>query len=55
MLKISLIVAIVMFFVWMIAVGVLYLSLGSMDVWTKINSTYNTLVDAGQRDRHHRT
>ncbi len=43
-LKISLIVAIVMFFVWMIAIGVLYLSLGSMDVWTKINSTYQTLV-----------
>jgi hypothetical protein len=43
-LKISLIVSIVMFFVWMIAVGVLYLSLGSMDVWTKINDTYNTLV-----------
>ncbi len=45
-LKISLIVAIVMFFVWMIAVGVLYLSLGSMDVWSKINSTYETLVTA---------
>ncbi|SDO64271.1 Transmembrane protein of unknown function [Nakamurella panacisegetis] len=43
-LKISLIVAIVMFFVWMIAVGVLYLSLGSMDVWTRINTTYKTLV-----------
>lgn len=43
-LKISLIVAIVMFFVWMIAVGVLYLALGSMGVWTKINSTYETLV-----------
>ena len=43
-LKISLIVSIVMFFVWMIAIGVLYLSLGSMDVWTKINETYNTLV-----------
>ena len=43
-LKISLIVSIVMFFVWMIAIGVLYLSLGSMDVWSKINSTYNTLV-----------
>ena len=43
-LKISLIVAIVMFFVWMIAVGVLYLALGSMDVWTKLNTTYGTLV-----------
>jgi len=43
-LKISLIVAIVMFFVWMIAIGVLYLSLGSMGVWDKLNSTYETLV-----------
>ncbi len=45
-LKISLIVAIVMFFVWMIAIGVLYLSLGSMDVWTKINTTYEGLVSS---------
>jgi pheromone shutdown protein TraB len=45
-LKISLIVAIVMFFVWMIAVGVLYLSLGSMDVWTKVNSTWQALTSA---------
>ncbi len=43
-LKISLIVAIVLFFVWMIAVGILYLSLGSMDVWSKVNSTYATLA-----------
>ncbi|MTD15005.1 hypothetical protein GIS00_13760 [Nakamurella sp. YIM 132087] len=45
-LKISLIVAIVMFFVWMIAVGVLYLALGSMDVWTQLNSTWATLTSA---------
>lgn len=43
-LKVSLIVSIVMFFVWMIAIGVLYLSLSSLDVWDQINSTYNTLV-----------
>lgn len=43
-LKISLIVSIVMFFVWMIAVGVLYLSLDTLDVWRRINDTYNTLV-----------
>jgi len=43
-LKISLIVSIVMFFVWMIAIGILYLSLGSLDVWSKVNSTYATLV-----------
>lgn len=45
-LKISLIVAIVLFFVWMIAVGILYLTLGSMDVWTKINSTFSTLTSS---------
>ena len=54
-LKISLIVAIVMFFVWMIAVGILYYTLGAMDVWTKVNSTFSTLtstpdVAAGQTD-----
>ncbi|MGS0685557.1 DUF3566 domain-containing protein [Nakamurella sp. GG22] len=55
-LKISLIVSIVMFFVWMIAVGILYLTLGSMDVWTKINETFSTLTSspdqasAGQTD-----
>ena len=45
-LKISLIVSIVMFFVWMIAVGILYLTLGTMDVWTKINETFSTLTSA---------
>ncbi len=45
-LKISLIVTIVMFFVWMIAVGILYLTLGSMDVWTRINDTFSTLTSA---------
>ena len=44
MLKISLIVSIVMFFVWMIAVGILYLTLGSMDVWSRINDTFTTLT-----------
>jgi Transmembrane domain of unknown function (DUF3566) len=43
-LKISLIVTIVMFFVWMIAVGILYLTLGSMDVWSRINDTFSTLT-----------
>ena len=54
-LKISLIVSIVMFFVWMIAIGILYLTLGSMDVWSKVNDTFSTLtstpdVAAGQTD-----
>lgn len=45
-LKISLIVAIVMFFVWMIAVGILYLTLDSMQVWERINQTFSTLTSA---------
>ncbi len=55
-LKISLIVSIVMFFVWMIAVGLLYYTLGAMDVWGKINDTFSTLTSspdqasAGQTD-----
>ncbi len=55
MLKISLIVTIVMFFVWMIAVGILYLTLGSMDVWTRINDTFSTLTVVARpgRRRHH--
>jgi hypothetical protein len=44
MLKVSLIVSIVMFFVWMLIVAVLYLSFGSLDVWNKINATYETLA-----------
>lgn len=43
----SLIVSIVMFFVWMIAVGALYLSLDALGMWDRINETYNTLVVSG--------
>lgn len=45
-LRLSLIVSVVMFFVWMIAVGLLYLSLDALDVWDRINSTYSTLVSS---------
>ena len=46
-LKISLIVAIVMFFVWMIAVAFLYLVLGGMGVWSKLNSNVGDLLTSG--------
>ena len=42
-LKISLIVSIVMFFVWMIAIGLLYLLFGSMDVFSTVNDAYSSL------------
>ncbi len=44
MLKVSLIVSIVMFFVWMLIVAVLYLSFGSLGVWDNVNGTYATLA-----------
>ncbi len=44
MLKVSLIVSIVMFFVWMLIVAVLYVSFDFLGVWNKINATYETLV-----------
>lgn len=55
-LKISLIVSVVMFFVWMIAVAILYYTLDAMSVWSKINDTFSTLTQsadtaaAGQTD-----
>lgn len=55
-LKISLIVSVVMFFVWMIAVAILYYTLDAMSVWAKINDTFSTLTSspdtaaAGQTD-----
>lgn len=44
MLKVSLIVGIVMLFVWMAFVAVLYLSFDTMGVWAQLNSTYKTLA-----------
>lgn len=45
-LKIGLIVSIVMFFVWMIAIGILYVTLGAMGVWGRINETFSTLTSS---------
>lgn len=44
MLKVSLIVSIVMFFVWMLIVAVLYISFGTLGVWDNVNATYATLA-----------
>jgi len=49
-LKISLIVSIVMFFVWMIAIGLLYLLFGSMDVFSTINDAFANLFVSDKPD-----
>jgi hypothetical protein len=43
-LKVSLILSVVLFFVWMIAVAFLYLVLGGMGVWSKLNSNVGDLL-----------
>ncbi|MBK1784559.1 DUF3566 domain-containing protein [Prauserella cavernicola] len=43
-LKLSLVLGVALFFVWLVAVGVLYTVLDGMGVWDKINGTYTSLV-----------
>lgn len=43
-LKVSLVLSGALFFVWMIAVAFLYLVLGGMGVWTKLNSNVGDLL-----------
>jgi Transmembrane domain of unknown function (DUF3566) len=43
-LKVSLVLSVAMFFVWMIAVAFLYLVLGGMGVWSKLNSNVGDLL-----------
>jgi hypothetical protein len=43
-LKVSLVLSVALFFVWMIAVAVLYLVLGGMGVWSKLNSNVGDLL-----------
>ncbi|MGY4708393.1 DUF3566 domain-containing protein [Mycolicibacterium sp. CBM1] len=45
-LKVSLLLSIALFFVWMIAVAFLYLVLGGMGVWSKLNSNVGDLLTA---------
>ena len=45
-LKVSLIVSIVMFFVWMIAVGLLFVLFSSLDVISRINAGWATVTSA---------
>jgi hypothetical protein len=46
-LKVSALLSVALFFVWMIAVALLYLVLGAMGVWSKLNSNVGDLLTAG--------
>ncbi|GAA1212592.1 DUF3566 domain-containing protein [Prauserella alba] len=43
-LKLSLVLGVALFFIWLVAVGVLYTVLEGMGVWDQINGTYTSLV-----------
>lgn len=51
MLKLSLVISVSLFFVWMVAVGLLYLVLDGMGVWDRLNNAFSDIVassgDAG--------
>ncbi|MDQ0378204.1 DUF3566 domain-containing protein [Amycolatopsis thermophila] len=47
-LKLSLVLGVALFFVWLVAVGVLYTVLDGMGVWDKLNGTYSSLVSGDQ-------
>ena len=44
-LKVSLVLSVALFFVWMIAVAFLYLVLGGMGVWAKLNTNVGDLLN----------
>ena len=46
-LKVSGLLSVALFFVWMIAVAFLYLVLGAMGVWSKLNSNVGDLLTSG--------
>ncbi|RMI34426.1 DUF3566 domain-containing protein [Nocardia stercoris] len=43
-LKVSLVISIAMFFVWMLAVGLLYIVLSGMGVWDRLNTSFTDIV-----------
>jgi hypothetical protein len=50
-LKIALVLAVVLYLVWMVAVGVLYGALDGIGVWDRLNGQYADLVAEGAGDK----
>ncbi|WP_081821300.1 DUF3566 domain-containing protein [Rhodococcus sp. UNC23MFCrub1.1] len=44
MLKLSLVISVSLFFVWMVAVGLLYMVLDGMGVWDRLNNAFSDIV-----------
>ncbi|CAM2908998.1 DUF3566 domain-containing protein [Skermania piniformis] len=50
MLKVSLVISVALFFVWMVAVGLLYLVLDGMGVWARLNNAFTDIVSTSSSD-----
>ncbi len=50
MLKVSLVISVALFFVWMVAVGLLYLVLDGMGVWDRLNNAFTDIVSGSSSD-----
>ena len=48
MLKLSLVLSVAMFLMWLVAVGVLYGVLDGMGVWDKLNGAYSDLASVNE-------
>lgn len=49
-LKLSLVLSVAMFLMWLVAVGVLYGVLNGMGVWDKLNGTWNDLASVNEAE-----
>lgn len=48
-LKLALVLSVALFFVWLVAIGVLYGVLNGMGVWDKINNTAQDLLSGSEQ------
>ncbi|MBJ8346434.1 DUF3566 domain-containing protein [Antrihabitans sp. YC2-6] len=49
-LKVTLVISVALFFVWMVAVGLLYLVLDGMGVWDRLNNAFTDIVSENSSD-----
>ena len=49
-LKVSLVISVALFFVWMVAVGLLYVVLDGMGVWDRLNNAFTEIVTESGSD-----
>lgn len=49
-LKVTLVISVALFFIWMVAVGLLYIVLAGMGVWDRLNNAFTDIVSDSSSD-----